>query len=211
MSHPDAAWVEISIGNLYLSARIILTVMRLHFVLPFCWLFASGKDKTMFIPKTPADFDYDLWTTEDGKYMVRLKRTGEVTEVSHETMKYLRAEEKRVRRSMQGVPVAEAENEFESILSLSYVSYENGEGMEPTWLEDPVRMEDTVMVGMLESELLSVLTLKQRDVYEKCLIGGMKLREYAALNALNVRTVFDSKTAIQKKFKKIWMRYSTNE
>ncbi len=101
MSHPDAAWVEISIGNLYLSARIILTVMRLHFVLPFCWLFASGKDKTMFIPKTPADFDYDLWTTEDGKYMVRLKRTGEVTEVSHETMKYLRAEEKRVRRSMQ--------------------------------------------------------------------------------------------------------------
>ncbi len=165
----------------------------------------------MFIPKTPADFDYDLWTTEDGKYMVRLKRTGEVTEVSHETMKYLRAEEKRVRRSMQGVPVAEAENEFESILSLSYVSYENGEDMEPAWLEDPVRMEDTVMIGMLESELLSVLTLKQRDVYEKCLIGGMKLREYAALNALNVRTVFDSKTAIQKKFKKIWMRYSTNE
>ena len=33
------------------------------------------------IPKTPVEFDYDLWTTEDGKCMVRIKATGEVTEV----------------------------------------------------------------------------------------------------------------------------------
>ena len=25
------------------------------------------------IPKTPVEFDYDLWTTEDGKCMVRVK------------------------------------------------------------------------------------------------------------------------------------------
>ena len=30
------------------------------------------------IPKTPVEFDYDLWTTEDGKCMVRVKITGEV-------------------------------------------------------------------------------------------------------------------------------------
>ena len=30
------------------------------------------------IPKTPIEFDYDLWTTEDGKCMVRVKLTGEV-------------------------------------------------------------------------------------------------------------------------------------
>ena len=35
----------------------------------------------MKIPKTPIAFDYDLWTTEDGKCMVRVKRTGEVSEV----------------------------------------------------------------------------------------------------------------------------------
>lgn len=46
------------------------------------------------IPKTPVEFDYDLWTTEDGKCMVRVKITGEVTEVDREVMKILRAEEK---------------------------------------------------------------------------------------------------------------------
>ena len=35
----------------------------------------------MKTPKTPIEFDYDLWTTEDGKCMVRVKRTGEVSEV----------------------------------------------------------------------------------------------------------------------------------
>ena len=53
----------------------------------------------MKIPKTPKEFDYDLWTTEEGKYMVRVKATGEVTEVGREVMKALRAEEKRMRRS----------------------------------------------------------------------------------------------------------------
>ena len=51
------------------------------------------------IPKTPVEFDYDLWTTEDGKCMVRVKITGEVTEVDREVMKILRAEEKMLRRS----------------------------------------------------------------------------------------------------------------
>ena len=73
--------------------------MRLFFlVLP--WLHASGKDETMKrIPKTPAEFDYDLWTTEDGKCMVRVKATGETVEVDRGVMKALRAEEKRLRRS----------------------------------------------------------------------------------------------------------------
>lgn len=53
------------------------------------------------IPKTPVEFDYDLWTTEDGKCMVRVKITGEVTEVDREVMKALRAEEKRIRRALR--------------------------------------------------------------------------------------------------------------
>ncbi len=51
------------------------------------------------IPKTPVEFDYDLWTTEDGKCMVRVKATGETTEVDREVMKALRNEEKKLRRS----------------------------------------------------------------------------------------------------------------
>ena len=61
----------------------------------------------MKIPKTPIAFDYDLWTTEDGKCMVRVKITGEVTEVDRKVMRILRAEEKRLRRSKQGVPFPE--------------------------------------------------------------------------------------------------------
>ena len=53
----------------------------------------------MKIPKTPIAFDYDLWTTEDGKCMVRVKRTGEVSEVDRKVLRILRAEEKRIRRS----------------------------------------------------------------------------------------------------------------
>ncbi len=45
---------------------------------------------------------YDLWTTEDGKCMVRVKITGEVTEVDRKIMRILRTEEKRLRRSKQG-------------------------------------------------------------------------------------------------------------
>ena len=54
----------------------------------------------MSIPKTPIEFDYDLWTTEDGRCMVRVKATGEITEVERSVMQALRSEEKRLRRAI---------------------------------------------------------------------------------------------------------------
>ena len=53
----------------------------------------------MKTPKTPLEFDYDLWTTEDGKCMVRIKETGETCEVSRDIMRLLRSEEKKLRRA----------------------------------------------------------------------------------------------------------------
>lgn len=47
------------------------------------------------------DFDYDLWTSPDGKCFVRVRSTGEVSEISEETMKFLRAEEKRLFREQE--------------------------------------------------------------------------------------------------------------
>lgn len=82
---------------LFFGMGIGLTVMRLSF-LAFPLFPGSGKDKKMKTPKTPAAFDYDLWTTEDGRYMVRIKATGEVTEVQRTVMQLLRTEEKRLRR-----------------------------------------------------------------------------------------------------------------
>ena len=94
-------------------SRIGYTVMRLFLCLAVRWPQASGKDKTM---KTPIEFDYDLWTGEDGERMVRVKRTGEVCEVDADTFRLLRAEEKRLRRSMQGVPVPGGEKEETAVM-----------------------------------------------------------------------------------------------
>ena len=58
-------------GLCFIGMGFKLTVMRLYFCLVHPLLRASGKDKTM--PKTPIEFDYDLWTTEEGKCMVRVK------------------------------------------------------------------------------------------------------------------------------------------
>ena len=81
----------------------------------------------MKIPKTPIAFDYDLWTTEDGKCMVRVKRTGEVSEVDRKVMRILRAEEKRIRRSYGSDNTSEdedgAEKISDTVLSLDCLLY----------------------------------------------------------------------------------------
>ncbi len=62
---------------------------------PFCSLPIRGKDGNM---KKLNDFEYDLWTTEDGRRMVRVRATREECQVDQETFRLLRAEEKRLRR-----------------------------------------------------------------------------------------------------------------
>ena len=136
----------------------------------------------MKTPKTPIEFDYDLWTTEDGKCMVRVKITGEVTEVDRKVMRILRAEEKRLRRSKQGVPISGTEGktaeERASVLSLSYVSYEGCEDLEPYWLIDSSSMEESVMFWMSEKEFRATLTPRQLDIYLNCIIGGQSKIDY---------------------------------
>ncbi len=186
-----------------------LTVMRLYFCLVLPLLRASGKDKTMKrIPKTPVEFDYDLWTTEDGKCMVRVKLTGEVTEVARDVMKILRAEEKKLRRSFTGEASEDGEDGYETILSLDLLPDDDVKSA--AWLADPHDLMDEVAMKFLELEFRKTLTKRQLDVYEECLLGGMSFREYARKNKINVRAVFDAKAAVQKKFEKVFKRYSTN-
>ena len=157
------------------------------------------------IPKTPVEFDYDLWTTEDGKCMVRVKITGEVTEVDRKIMRILRAEEKRLRRSKQGVPISGTEGktaeERASVLSLSYVSYEGCEDLEPYWLIDPSSMEESVMFWMSEKEFRATLTPKQLDIYLNCIIGGQSKIDYAAANNMQRQSVYNAAALIRKKAK----------
>lgn len=157
------------------------------------------------------EFDYDLWTTEDGKCMVRVKITGEVTEVDRKVMRILRAEEKRLRRSKQGVPISGTEGktaeERASVLSLSYVSYEGCEDLEPYWLIDSSSMEESVMFWMSEKEFRATLTPRQLDIYLNCIIGGQSKIDYAAANNMQRQSVYNAATLIMKKAKYFFKKF----
>lgn len=157
------------------------------------------------------EFDYDLWTTEDGKCMVRVKITGEVTEVDRKVMRILRAEEKRLRRSKQGVPISGTEGktaeERASVLSLSYVSYEGCEDLEPYWLIDSSSMVESVMFWMSEKEFRATLTPRQLDIYLNCIIGGQSKIDYAAANNMQRQSVYNAATLIMKKAKYFFKKF----
>ncbi len=154
------------------------------------------------VMKTPKEFDYDLWT-EEGRNMVRVKRTGEVCEVDADTMRMLRAEEKRLRRSMRGVPAA-GSGERETVLSLDYASADESGEMTPAWLEDPANVEDMTLDKLLLSELLESLTEKQRELFVSCVQNGMSLRAFARSKGLVIKTAEERMKQIQKKYKKIF-------
>jgi len=158
------------------------------------------------IPKTPIEFDYDLWTTEDGKCMVRVKRTGEVSEVDREVMKVLRAEEKKLRRSYGTDSTSEdddcEEKSSDTVLSLDALPDDDVKSA--AWLADPHDFTTDITTTMLEQELIASLTDAQLDLYKKCIVGGKALREYAREEGINFKCAWKRRDLIQKKAKKIF-------
>ena len=149
------------------------------------------------IPKTPVEFDYDLWTTEDGKCMVRVKITGEVTEVDREVMKILRLEEKQMRRGFTSSDPDDAKPQ--TILSLDVVNEEDVEG--PAWLIDP---HDYIQESATKRWIIAfrkTLTANQREVFDEVILGGMSVRKFAKLKGCNHKSVLETKNAVCKKIK----------
>ena len=181
-----------------------LTVMRLFFCLhpSRC----SRAAERMKIPKTPIAFDYDLWTTEDGKCMVRVKRTGEVSEVDRKVMRILRAEEKRIRRSYGSDNTSEDEDGAEKISDtvLSLDATPEDDVKSAAWLADSRDCMEELITALKEKELLSILTEKQRELYLAMTREGLTLREFARRKGIGIRAAFDLKAAVQKKFQKIF-------
>ena len=156
----------------------------------------------MKIPKTPIEFDYDLWTTEDGKCMVRVKRTGEVSEVDRKVMRILRAEEKRIRRSYSSDNSSEDEDGSDTVLSLDAMPEDDVKSA--AWLADSRDCMEELITALKEKELLSVLTGKQRELFLAMTREGLTLREFARRKGIGIRAAFDLKAAVQKKFQKIF-------
>lgn len=132
-------------------------------------------------------------------------------QINTKVMRILRAEEKRLRRSNQGVPISGTEGktaeERASVLSLSYVSYEGCEDLEPYWLIDSSSMEESVMFWMSEKEFRATLTPRQLDIYLNCIIGGQSKIDYAAANNMQRQSVYNAETLIMKKAKYFFKKF----
>ncbi len=63
------------------------------------------------------------------------------------------------------------------------------------WLADPTDYEETVITAISEQDFLKTLTEKQRDVYEKRIVGGQSLRAYAKEPGVDFSTVNAAKTS----------------
>ena len=196
---------EQSFHDSVLSAwDLTLTVMRLLFCLVLPLLRASGKDKTMKrIPKTPIEFDYDLWTTEDGKCMVRVKRTGEVSEVDREVMKVLRAEEKKLRRSYGPGNITEDEDgeEKSSDTVLSLDALPDDDVKSSAWLADPKNYADEAIADILLEDFKRTLSPLHLSVFENCMMDGMTVREYAAMFEISKSYASKIEKAVREKIK----------
>ena len=149
--------------------------------------------------KTLKEFDYDLWTTnEDGKkrYFARVKKTGEVTEISLEVRRYLMSLEKQMRRE-------EMQKGFGTIMSMDAMICDE-DMCDSIWLLDKTQdAEDDIIFEEMAAEFADTLTPLQRSVFYECMLGGKKLVEYASEHDMNPRCVAAAVKLIRKKAKKI--------
>ena len=154
-------------------------------------------------PKTPVEFDYILWTTKDGKSMVRVKSTGEVTEVSKETMRFLRAEERRCRHYDSRI-LSDTEKETISLSDLSTDNLPSEKLSMSSWLTDPADFTQDIITAAVEDEFYVSLTPAQKEIYDEVLKGGTRPSHYAMAHGISPSSVTQHIRAIQKKAKKFF-------
>ena len=156
----------------------------------------------MSIPRTPVEFDYDLWTTEEGKCMVRIKATGEITEVERSVMQVLRSEEKRLRRTIS--PEQDPSREGKTaptVLSLDMLPEDVADS---SWLADTCDYTEEISTKLLESSLRESLTPTQYGIYQACILNGISYKAYADLMGVSYQSVQNAIRLIQKKAKNIF-------
>ncbi len=157
--------------------------------------------------KTPKEFDYDLWKSEEGKCFIRVKTTGEVSQVNQAIFKELRNEAMRMYRRQKGVPVYGVENGKSIVMGHSTtlsLDANSNEKTESSWARGDNDFTEDIITDMLEQEFRKTLTAKQLDVYLSCLIGGISASDYAIANGIKPPSVFETISFIRKKAKKFF-------
>ena len=181
------------------GVKILCHIIFLYLAIPL--LFASGKDGKM---KKLIDFEYDLWTTEDGKCMVRVRPTGEECEVDRETFRLLRAEEKRLRRERTPERISEGQvsllGQTSQPLSLQTIcSGENEDG--EFWLEDSTKFEENIILSLALKEFWDRLTATQQEVYRLVIVNGFSYKHCADICGVTYQAVQKSIQQMRKKAK----------
>ena len=153
----------------------------------------------MSIPKTPVEFDYDLWTTEEGKCMVRIKATGEIMEVERSVMQVLRSEEKRLRRTISPEQGPSREGKTApTVLSLDMLPEDVADS---SWLADTYDYTEEISTKLLERSLRESLTPTQYGIYQACILNGISYKAYADRMDVSYQSVQNAIRLIQKKAK----------
>ena len=145
--------------------------------------------------------------TEDGKCMVRVKITGEVTEIDREVMKILRVEEKRVRRSYgtDDVYADEPSDSTPTLLSLDAIPSEEREAS--AWLMDPSDFTKETAFNAGVSDFLKYLTANQQRVFIECFLKGQSYKEYAEENGIRAQSVQETAKYVKRKAKKFFKKF----
>ena len=137
------------------------------------------------------DFEYDLWTTEDGKCMVRVRATREECQVDRETFRLLQAEEKRLRQELS-LPADVEDLSPQAAITQSIKHPLPLDGMDldksserASWYFDPHDMETGTVSVLAEKAFLETLTPRQAEVYQYCISGHYKKSEYAKLRRVS--------------------------
>ena len=161
------------------------------------------------------EFEYALWKDQEGRCFARIKGSESFCEISIETMKFLRREEKRLQREKElkklltTTPADEDVPSDERIRAavLYPISLSDNKAAEDrresSWLESHESVEDTFLRRVFIQELLEVLSPQQRNVFCEIVLEGSTYQEYAEKSGISKSRVSVIMKTIRKKAKKI--------
>lgn len=155
------------------------------------------------------DFDYDLWKDADGKCYARVKSTGEVCEISNDTMKLLRREEKRIYRELDLKKSLDSDNINEKtkasiMYPLSFETADDENNDDSSWLQSDENLEEEQTAKDLEERFMKLLTGYQKEVFLFVLKNGESQINFAKRKGTTYQNVQSIVSAIRKKAKKFF-------
>ena len=161
------------------------------------------------------EFEYALWKDKEGRCFARIKGSKSFCEISMETMKFLRREEKRLQREKELKKILATTSADEDVpsderiraavlypLSLSDNNGEDG-NRESSWLESYENVEDRLLQREFIQKLFEVLSPQQQRVFNAIILEGHTYKDYSEKSGISGSRISIIMKKIRKKAKKI--------